>query len=173
MNTAHKALEVIQLAKQYNCHLELAPPDKIKYSSTQQPPEHLLIEIKLNKPVLIEYLKQTKRELSALVKRAYDGYGYCFTQILTQAQRNNVPSCFVRVPTVYWRATVKRVLKINDAELGIIESLLIQSGRLKYMDHTQTLFIIPEQEQQEYLLDDDTGTAFNHWLDMPREFIFC
>ncbi len=173
MNNAHKALEVIKLAKQYNCRLELAPPDKIKYSSTQRPPEHLLNEIQQHKPELLEYLKHTSRDLSVLVKRALDGYDYCFKQMQKQAQRQGIQNCFIRVPVMYWRSTIKTVLKVNDAELDIIENLLIQSEQLKYSDNTKMLFITLEQEQQEYLLDDDTGTSFNSWLNTPREFVFC
>lgn len=173
MNNAHKALDILQLAKQYNCHLEFSPPDKIHYSSMQQPPDHLLLEIKLNKPVLIEYLKHTNRDLSVLVQRAYEGYHYCFNQMCSEAGRKNIPSSFIRVSVVYWRTTVKPVLKVNDAELAIIERLLIQDKRLKYMDSMNTLLITVAQDDQCYLLDGDSGTDFVNWLDMPRGFIFC
>ncbi len=172
MNT-QKALEVLQLAKQYGCKLELAPPDKIRYSSQQRPPEHLLEEIKLHKPVLLEYLKHTSRDLSVLVKRAFDGYDYCLKQVQKQARRDGVPLSFARVPVMFWRSTVKTVLLVNDAEMGIIERLLIQDGQLKYLDRAETILTTDEQEQQEYMPDDATGTAFNNWLYMPQEFIYC
>ena len=172
MNT-QKALEVMKLAKQYGCRLELAQPDKIRYSSRQRPPEHLLEEIKLHKPVLLEYLKHTSHDLSVLLKRAFDGYQYCLNQVKQQARRDGVPLSFCRVPVMFWRSTVKTVLQVNDAEMGIIERLLIQDGQLKYMDRAETLLTTDEQEQHEYMPDDAIGTAFNNWLNMPREFIYC
>ena len=74
---------------------------------------------------------------------------------------------------MFWRSTVKTVLLVNDAEMGIIERLLIQDGQLKYLDRAETILTTDEQEQQEYMPDDATGTAFNNWLYMPQEFIYC
>ena len=79
---------------------------------------------------------------------------------------------FPTLSVTEWRSTVMQVLKVNDAELDIIESLLMQDNHLIYTDESRSMFTTPEQEQQEYLLDDRTGTAFNNWLNTPREFVF-
>lgn len=66
-----KALDLIQRAKSHQCKLFIAPPNQLRWS---MPPHGLLEELKANKPILIEYLKHTSRDLSVLVKRALDGY---------------------------------------------------------------------------------------------------
>ena len=77
-----------------------------------------------------------------------------------------------RIAASEWRETVKGVLKVNDAELHIIERLLIQSEQLVYFDHAKTLLTTPDQLEQDYMPDDSTGAAFYAWLSMPREFIY-
>ena len=165
------ALEVIQLARQYNCSLALIPPDMIKYSSRQQLSEHLLNEIKLHKPELLEYLKYTSRDLSVLLKRAFDGFKWLLERKRKYYCYNSISMSNAQISVNEWRVTVKTVLKMNDAELEIIERLLIQGKQFKYTDESKILLVASEQEP--YLLDDDMGTAFNNWLNTPREFVFC
>ena len=138
------ALEVIQLARQYNCSLALIPPDMIKYSSRQQLSEHLLNEIKLHKPELLESLKYTSHDLSVLLKRAFDGFKwllerkyYCY---------NSISMSNAQISVNEWRVTVKTVLKVNDAELEIIERLLIQGKQFKYTDESKILLVVSEQD---------------------------
>ena len=69
-----KALHIIQLAKSHQCRLFIAPPNQLRWESPIMPPDELLEELRANKPILIEYLKHTSRDLSILVKRALDGY---------------------------------------------------------------------------------------------------
>ncbi|WP_218944728.1 hypothetical protein [Acinetobacter sp. YH12201] len=167
-----KALNLIQLAKSYQCRLFIAPPDQLRWESPVMPPNELLEELKANKPILIEYLKHTSRDLSILVKRALDGYQWMLDRKRTHYRYNGVPMITARVLANEWRETVKGVLKVDDAELNIIERLLIQSGQLVYFDHAKTFLTTPDQLEQDYLPDDSTGTAFNTWLSMPCEFIY-
>ncbi|WP_151810719.1 hypothetical protein [Acinetobacter bereziniae] len=167
-----KALDLIQLAKSYQCKLFITPPDQIRWSSPVMPPQEFIEELKANKYVLLEYFKQTDRDLSTLVKRAFDGYRWLLDCKKQHNHYKAIPISEVRITVVEWRCTVKNVLKINDAELNIIESLLIQGEHLKYADTAKAFLTTFEEEQQEYLLDDETGTAFNNWLNTPREFVF-
>ncbi len=65
------------------------------------------------------------------------------------------------------------MLKVNDAELRIIERLLIQEPeQLVYFDHAKTLLTTPDQLERDYMLDDNTGAALDAWLSMPCEFIY-
>lgn len=167
-----KALDLIQLAKSYQCKLFIVPPDQLRWSSPVMPPQEFIEELKANKRVLLEYFKQTDRDLSTLVKRAFDGYRWLLDRKKLHYRYNGIPMMNARISVTEWRSTVMQVLKVNDAELDIIESLLIQDNHLIYTDESRSMFTTPEQEQQEYLLDDRTGTAFNNWLNTPREFVF-
>lgn len=167
-----KALNLIQLAKSYQCRLFIAPPDQLRWESPVMPPNELLEELKANKPILIEYLKHTSRDLSILVKRALDGYQWMLDHKRTYYRYNGVPMVIARVSVNEWRETIKGVLKVNNAELNIIERLLIQSKQLVYFDTAKTLLTTPDQLDQNYLPDDDTGETFNAWLSMSCEFIY-
>ena len=90
----------------------------------------------------------------------------------THFRYNGVPIVTVRISASEWRETVKSVLKVNDAELHIIERLLIQSEQLVYFDHAKTLLTTPDQLEQDDMPDDNTGAAFNAWFSMPCEFIY-
>ena len=129
-------------------------------------------ELRANKPILIEYLKHTSRDLSMLVKRALDGYHWLLDRKHTHYRYNGVPIVTARIAASEWRETVKSVLKVNDAELRIIERLLIQSEQLVYFDHAKTLLTTPDQLEHDYMLDDNTGAAFNAWFSMPCGFIY-
>jgi|GEM_PF-3044840 len=168
-----KALDLIQLAKSYQCKLFIVPPDQLRWSSPVMPPQELIEKLKANKYVLLEYFKHTSRDLSLLVKRAFDGYRWLLDRKKQHNHYNSIPMSDVRITVVEWRCTVKNVLKVDDTELNIIESLLIQGEHLKYADTAKAFLTTFEEEKQEYLLDDETGTAFNHWLNTPREFVFC
>lgn len=167
-----KALDLIQLAKSYQCKLFIVPPDQLRWASPMMPPQELIEELKANKRVLLEYFKQTDRDLSTLVKRAFDGYRWLLDRKKQHYHYNGIPMSDVLITVVEWRSTVKNVLKVNDAELNIIESLLIQGEHLKYADTAKTFLTTFEEEQQEYLVDDRSGTAFNNWLNTAREFVF-
>ena len=138
-----KALDLIQLAKSHQCRLFIAPPNQLRWESPIMPPDELLEELRANKPILIEYLKHTSRDLSILVKRALDGYLWMLDRKRTYYRYNGVPIVTVRISASEWRETVKSVLKVNDAELHIIERLLIQSEQLVYFDHAKTLLTPP------------------------------
>lgn len=166
-----KALDLIQLAKSHQCRLFIAPPNQLRWESPIMPPDELLEELRANKPILIEYLKHTSRDLSILVKRALDGCLWMLDRKRTHYRYNGVPIVTVRISASEWRETVKSVLKVNDAELHIIERLLIQSEQLVYFDHAKTLLTTSDQLEQDYMPDDNTGAAFNAWLSMPCEFI--
>lgn len=168
-----KALDLIQLAKSHQCRLFIAPPNQLRWESPIMPPDELLEELRANKPILIEYLKHTSRDLSILVKRALDGYLWMLDRKRTHFRYNGVPIVTARISASEWRETVKSVLKVNDAELHIIERLLIQSEQLVYFDHAKTLLTTPDQLEQDYMPDDNTGAAFNAWFSMPCEFIYC
>ena len=168
-----KALDLIQLAKSHQCRLFIAPPNQLRWESPIMPPDELLEELRANKPILIEYLKHTSRDLSILVKRALDGYHWLLDRKRTHFRYNGVPIVTARITASEWRETVKSVLKVNDAELHIIERLLIQSEQLVYFDHAKTLLTTPDQLEQDYMPDDNTGAAFNAWLSMPCKFIYC
>ncbi|WP_151713470.1 hypothetical protein [Acinetobacter bereziniae] len=167
-----KALDLIQLAKSYQCKLFITPPDQLRWSSPVMPPQEFIEELKANKRVLLEYFKQTDRDLSTLVKRAFDGYRWLLDRKKLHYRYNGIPMLNARISVTEWRSTVTQVLKVNDAELDIIESLLIQGEHLKYADTAKAFLTTFEEEQQEYLLDDETGRAFNNWLNTPREFVF-
>lgn len=167
-----KALNIIQLAKSHKCRLFISPPNQLRWESPIMPPDELLEELRANKPILIEYLKHTSRDLSILVKRALDGYHWLLDRKRTHFRYNGVPIVTARIASSEWRETVKGVLKVNDAELHIIERLLIQSEQLVYFDHAKTLLTTPDQLEQDYMPDDSTGAAFYAWLSMPREFIY-
>ena len=167
-----KALNIIQLAKSHKCRLFIAPPNQLRWESPIMPPDELLEELRANKPILIEYLKHTSRDLSILVKRALDGYHWLLDRKRTHFRYNGVPIVTARIAASEWRETVKGVLKVNDAELHIIERLLIQSEQLVYFDHAKTLLTTPDQLEQDYMPDDSTGAAFYARLSMPREFIY-
>lgn len=139
-----KALDLIQLAKSHQCRLFIAPPNQLRWESPIMPPDELLEELRANKPILIEYLKHTSRDLSILVKRALDGYLWMLDRKRTYYRYNGVPIVTVRISASEWRETVKSVLKVNDAELHIIERLLIQSEQLVYFDHAKTLLTTPD-----------------------------
>ena len=165
-----KALELIQLAKSHQCRLYTVAPDQLRWESPVMPPDELLNQLRVYKPVLMEYLKHTSRDLSVVVKRAFDGFLYCFEQV-QQTRRNNSSLNLCGVSVMYWRSTVKAALQVNDAEINMIERLLIQSEQLKYMDSSNTVLITPEQ--QEHLHDDEIETAFNDLLNRPRQFVYC
>ena len=139
-----KALNIIQLAKSHQCRLFIAPPNQLRWESPVVPPDELLEELRANKPILIEYLKHTSRDLSMLVKRALDGYHWLLDRKRTHYRYNGVPIVTARIAASEWRETVKSVLKVNDAELRIIERLLIQSEQLVYFDHAKTLLTTPD-----------------------------
>lgn len=146
-----KALNIIQLAKSHQCRLFIAPPNQLRWESPIMPPNELLEELRANKPILIEYLKHTSRDLSILVKRALDGYLWMLDRKRTHYRYNGVPIVTARISASEWRETVKSVLKVNDAELHIIEILLIQSELLVYFDHAKTLLTTPHQLEQDYI----------------------
>ena len=166
-----KALELIQVAKSYQCILYLDPPDKIRWASQNMPPEEFLNELKAYKSALLEYFKHTDRDLTQFFVRAFDGYLYCLNQVNKGA--GNISGSAHPVSTLYWRSTVKEALQISNPELELIEMFLIQEGFLKYLDSSNTTFITPEQEQQKYSTDEDAGTAFNGLLNKRRQFIYC
>ena len=139
-----KALNIIQLAKSHQCRLFIAPPNQLRWESPIMPPDELLEELRANKPILIEYLKHTSRDLSILVKRALDGYHWLLDRKHTHYRYNGVPIVTARIAASEWRETVKSVLKVNNAELHIIERLLIQSEQLVYFDHAKTLLTTPD-----------------------------
>lgn len=106
-----KALDLIQLAKSHQCRLFIAPPNQLRWESPVMPPDELLEELRANKPILIEYLKHTSRDLSMLVKRALDGYHWLLDRKRTHYRYNGVPIVTVRISASEWRETVKSVLK--------------------------------------------------------------
>lgn len=106
-----KALDLIQLAKSHQCRLFIAPPNQLRWESPVMPPDELLEELRANKPILIEYLKHTSRDLSILVKRALDGYHWLLDRKRTHYRYNGVPIVTVRISASEWRETVKSVLK--------------------------------------------------------------
>lgn len=166
-----KALELIRMAKSYQCILYWDPPDRIRLASQSLIPDELLNEVKAHKPVLIEYFKHTDRDLTPLLGRAFDGYLYCLNQMRECHSSASTSTC--HVSTLYWRSTVKATLQVSNPELKLIEMLLIQSEQLKYLDSSNTAFITPEQEQQKYSTDEDANTAFNYLLSKHRQFVYC
>lgn len=144
-----KALDLIQLAKSHQCKIFLAPPDQLRWSCPVMPPYELLEELRVNKHILLAYYQQTNRDLTPLVKRAYDGYYYCLNQ--AQLRRES------HVRTLHWRSTVQQVLQLNDAEMAIIEKLLIQNKQLQYIDHNHHWLIATDQSNQFCFDDEDTA----------------
>lgn len=157
-----KALDLIQLAKSHQCKLFLAPPDQLRWSCPVMPPHELLEELRVNKHILLAYYQQTNRDLTPLVKRAYDGYYYCLNQ--AQLRRES------HVRTLHWRSTVQKVLQLNDAEMTIIEKLLIQNEQLQYFGRTYQWLIASDLSQQCYF--DDSVMAINDWVNESNEFIY-
>lgn len=155
-----KALDLIQLAKSHQCKLFLAPPDQLRWSCPVMPPHELLEELRANKRVLLEYYQQTNRDLTPLVKRAYDGYYYCLNQ--AQLRRE------YHVRTLHWRSTVQQVLQLNYFEMAIIEKLLIQNDQLQYIGNSNE-WLIAYDLSQHYCFD-TTDTALDDEL---KEFVYC
>lgn len=157
-----KALDLIQLAKSHQCKLFLAPPDQLRWSCPVMPPHELLEELRANKHVLLAYYQQTNRDLTPLVKRAYDGYYFCLNK--AQLRRES------HVQTLTWRSTVQQVLQLNDAEMAIIEKLLIQNEQLHYVGYSNEWLIASDLSQQCYF--DDSDTTFDNKPSEPSRFIY-
>ena len=114
-----KALELIRMAKSYQCVLYWDPPDRIRFASQSLIPDELLSEVKAHKHVLIEYFKHTDRDLTPLLGRAFDGYLYCLNQMRERHSSAALSDC--HVSTLYWRSTVKATLQVSNPELKLIE----------------------------------------------------
>lgn len=108
-------------------------------------------------------------DIAVLQQRAYDRCIRLLERKRKYYRYNDIPMSEAYIQVEDWRKEVARVIRLNETETQIIESLLIQSQHFQYTDTTQLTLMTSDQAQQIFMPDDTTGKAFNNWLDMPRE----
>lgn len=69
-----------------------------------------------------------------------------------------------------WRSTTQQVLQLNDAEMAIIEKLLIQNEQLQYIDHGHKWLIASDLSQQ-YCFD-EVDMMLSDWFNESKAFIY-
>ena len=109
------------------------------------------------------------RSLEILLNRAYEGFLWLLERQRKYYQLNSIPRSEAFISVAEWRNKIAEVIHLNEAEIRVLENLLIQTRRLKYSDESQKVLVNLEQVEQIYMPDNDTGKAFTDWLEMPRE----
>lgn len=109
------------------------------------------------------------RSLERLLERAYDGFIWLLERKRRYYRYNAIPVSEAFIECDEWRKEIAKVIRLNEAEVEIIENLLIASKRLQYTDSDKILLMCLDQSQQIFMPNDDTGKAFVEWLEMPRE----
>lgn len=112
------------------------------------------------------YLNVDDRSLERLLERAYDGFIWLLERKRKYYCYNAIPKSEAFIGVNEWREEIAKVIILNEAEIQIIQNLLITDNRLIYRDSSQILLMTSTQNQELFLLDDNTGKAFNNWLDM-------
>lgn len=129
---------------------------------------HIPLKTEKNKKQFEKIEKAQDRSIEILLNRAYDGFIWLLERKRKYYSYNDIPMSEAVIDVNEWRTEIAKVIRLNEAEVQIIESLLIRSGRLQYTDESKLALINLDQAQQIFMPDNDTGKAFNNWLDMPR-----
>ena len=108
-------------------------------------------------------------DIGVLQQHAYDGFIWLLERKRKYYRYNDIPMSAAFIQVEDWRKEVARVIWLNEAEIQIIESLLIQSRYFQYTDTTQLTLMTSDQAEQIFMPNDTTGKAFNNWFDMPCE----
>lgn len=117
----------------------------------------------------IHHLDVEDRSVESLVERAYNGFVWLLERKRKYYRYNAIPVSEAFIERCEWINEIAEVIGLNEAEVKIIENLLIESNRLQYTDSSKLTLISYDQSEQIFMPDNETGKAFNQWLYMPRE----
>ena len=166
-----KALELLFRARLHQCFIYMGPLDELCWGGEGTLPNEFLDEVADHSAALVEYFQYTDRYIGHFFTRAFDGYLYCLNQMQKSFDAVSALSCYV--PVLYWRSTIKTALQLSDAELNIIQGMLIHYELIKYLDDSNTLLTTSEQELINHSMNEDACADLNFLLTKPRQFVYC